>query len=99
MKPKMYDVEFLRGVSVGESVKITGEIRPCQDVNVSFRGFLMGEVEREGETYYVSINKTSYKLISAVYGTDTKNWIGKDIVYKGERKCGSMTGKIWEAIE
>jgi len=91
----MYEMEILKVVEPGTEVKIVGEMRPPADINPKFRGFLMGEVEYQGGKYFISINKTSYINICKVYGEDTKTWLDKIIVYKGEEKIGNMVGKIW----
>ena len=98
MKPKTYDIEILKDMKVGDVVTVVDEMKSPTDINPKFQGFLMGRVAtKDMEDAYVTINKTSYGLISAVLGRDTKDWVGKELIYAGERKCGAMMGKIWEA--
>jgi hypothetical protein len=98
MKPKQFDVEIMKDMKVGDVVTVTSEAVPPTDINPKFQGFLMAKVANKNmEDVYITINKTSYGLISASYGQDTKDWVGKELVYVGEKPFGKMIGKVWEA--
>ncbi len=97
---KLYDVEFLNiekdKVAVGDTFLVENEF----DKNAKFpKSLLVGTIKMKDETSrLLSLNKSSYRLISEIYGADTKGWIGKTIVYKGIQKLGAMDGKVFDAV-
>ena len=95
--PKLFDEEILKTYEVGTVVKIVSEFDDPTKINPKFKGFIMGRIDLDGKTYLHSLNKTSYAKISETFGRNTKEWIGKEIVFAGEKKMGNMLGKLWEA--
>ena len=97
-EPKLFDKEIIKGYEVGTVLTILSEFDDPTKINPKFKGFIMGNVKTlDGKECLHSLNKTSYAKISEVYGRNTEDWIGKEIIFKGEVKMGNMLGKLWEA--
>ncbi len=77
-------------------VLIISELQPPETEKI--KSPLIGEVElTNGERRTIGINWTSYYLISKIYGQDTKDWVGKYLVYHGLKKMDKGTGHLWTA--
>lgn len=98
MKPKIYDVNFLKEeeLNVGDELLLLDELQ----ANTKFKSFLVGTAQLpNGEKRLLSLNKSSYLLISNVFGEDTINWINYKVRYCGIKKMGNMQGKLFEAVQ
>lgn len=85
---------WLEEFKVGMRVKIVSEAGPID--NPKLKSPFYVEVEMNGKRYMMSLNWTSYGYISRDFGSDTKDWVNTEIVYKGKEKTkhGSMAN-VW----
>ena len=76
-----------------EAVTIVSEFNP--PTNPAIKTFLMGLVNFKGEEKTLTINLNTYLELAEKISKDTKDWIGKRIVYKGLKKFTKGTGHFW----
>lgn len=83
----------------GLRVTITSEW--CPSNNPKIKAFLFGTCDYEGVDYTLSINETTWREISKVYGADTRDWISKKIEYQGKVPMGKQgaMGHLWTAVK
>jgi len=84
-------------VKEGETITILEELHPPETEKIN--SWLIGKVQLDnGEIRTLGLNMSSYFTISKVYGEDTKDWIGKDLVFCGFKKLGKGHGYLWQAL-
>jgi len=84
-------------IKVGDSVTIATIFDA--PLSAALKSPLVGDVTLvTGETRALGLNWTSYYEIVKDYGKNTDDWVGKQLVYNGMKKCGKgALGHIWTA--
>jgi len=50
----------------------------------------------DGEKCYFNFNGTTYDKCFAVFGSDSVNWVGKELISLGKVKCGAFMAFVWK---
>lgn len=87
----------------GMIVKVLTEAKPSE--NEKLKSPFYCDVEYKGQTYAIGFSWSAYKNISShdMFGPDTENWIGREIVYQGKEKVKAKQGMVmahaWYPVE
>lgn len=96
---EIYESDYLKAnvnVKQGDVIKLLDEGSAVADGKGKIK--LTFKAECNGKQKFFTINATNRKALQKLYGSDTKNWVGKEAIANIIKVTNPSTGELTDSI-